>query len=59
MQLKVVFAARLLLNYHKPITTSSFVFGTKHELILTFYKDPLFVGHALLLTHEMNEKVNH
>lgn len=37
MQFKVVFAARPSLNYHKPITASSFAFGTKHELILTFY----------------------
>lgn len=35
----VVFAARPSLNYHEPITASSFVFGTKHELIFTFYKD--------------------
>lgn len=35
----VVFAARPSLNYHEPITASSFVFGTKHELIFAFYKD--------------------
>lgn len=33
----VVFNGRPSLNYHKPITASSFVFGTKHELILYFF----------------------